>query len=66
LHDKECATAYGAKSTPALLVFRKFDNSPVIFDGSSWETNPVVEWLTGSAVPTLIEFSEEYIEPIFG
>jgi hypothetical protein len=65
LNDKECATSYGAQATPALLVFRKFDNSPVVFDGT-WELNPAVEWLTGSSVPTLIEFSEEYIEPIFG
>jgi hypothetical protein len=65
LNDKECATSYGAQSTPALLVFRKFDNSPLVFDGS-WETNPIVDWLTTSSVPTLIEFSEDYIEPIFG
>jgi len=65
LNDKECAASYGASATPALLVFRKFDNSPVVFDGT-WETNPVVDWLSSSAVPTLIEFSEDYIEPIFG
>jgi hypothetical protein len=65
LNDKECATSHGAQSTPALLVFRKFDNSPLVFDGS-WETTPIVDWLTASSVPTLIEFSEDFIEPIFG
>lgn len=65
LSDKECATSYGAQSTPAVLVFRKFDNSPLVFDGE-WETEKIVNWLTTSSVPTLIEFSEDYIEPIFG
>jgi len=63
--DAACATSFGAKGTPAVVLFRKFDDSPVVYSGN-WETTPVVDFLVSSSVPTLIEFSEEYIEPIFG
>lgn len=65
INDKECAATFGAASTPALVLFRKFDNSPLVYSGS-WESTPVVDWMVGSSVPTLIDFSEDYIEPIFG
>jgi hypothetical protein len=32
----------------------------------NWEVTPIVDWMLASSVPTLIEFSEDYIEPIFG
>lgn len=65
LNDKECAASYGVNSQPGLVLFRKFDNSPVVYSGS-WESTPVVDWMTALSVPTLIDFSEDYIEPIFG
>lgn len=63
--DKECAASYGASSTPALVLFRQFDTPTVVYSGNQ-ETTPVVDWMLTSSVPTLIEFSEDYIEPIFG
>lgn len=65
INDKECAATYGLNSQPGLVLFRKFDTPTVVYSGS-WETTPVVDWLTGASVPTLIDFSEDYIEPIFG
>jgi protein disulfide-isomerase A1 len=65
LNDKECAASYGANTLPAIVLFRKFDESPLVFSGN-FDTTPIVDWLVGSSVPTLIEFSEDYIEPIFG
>lgn len=65
MNDKECAASFGATNLPALVLFRKFDQSPLVFSGN-WDVTPVVDWLVGSSVPTLIEFSEDYIEPIFG
>lgn len=65
LSDKECASSYGASSTPAVLIFRKFDDSPLVFSGD-WEVQKIVDWLSTASVPTLIDFSEDYIEPIFG
>ena len=64
LNDKDCATRYGAPF-PGVVLFRKFDNSPLIYTGSL-ESTPIVDWMTASSIPTLIEFSEDYIEPIFG
>ena len=63
--DVASATQYGVSNTPAVVVFRKFDNSPVVFTGN-FEATPIVDFLLASSVPTLIEFSEDYIEPIFG
>lgn len=65
INDKECAASFGASSTPALVLFRKFDENTLVFSGN-WESTPVVDWLVGASVPTLIDFSEDYIEPIFG
>lgn len=65
MNDKDCAAAHGASSTPALVFFRQFDTPTVVYEGN-WETTPVVDFLLTSSVPTLMEFSEEYIEPIFG
>jgi hypothetical protein len=45
-------------------LFRKFDESPLIYSGE-WKSSDVASFLSTSSVPTLIEFSEEYIEPIF-
>ncbi len=64
LHDKECAASFGA-AHPSVVLFRQFDNSPVVYAGS-FETQAIVDWMTAHSVPTLIEFSEDYIEPIFG
>jgi protein disulfide-isomerase A1 len=60
----ECARAHGAKQN-SITVFRTFDNSPVHYEGDS-STQSVQAFMDKSAVPQLIEFSEDYIEPIFG
>jgi len=65
VNEKACAEIHGAKGFPALVLFRQFDESPLHYSGN-WETTPVVDWLLASSTPTLIEFSEDYIEPIFG
>lgn len=63
--DKACASSNGADTTPALVVFRKFDTPTVTYHGN-FEVAPIVEFLENTSVPTLIDFSEDYIEPIFG
>ncbi len=63
--DKECASQNGAQATPGLVLFRKFDSPKVAFSGN-FETTPVIDFLLAQSVPILIEFSEDYIEPIFG
>lgn len=65
MEDKECAASYGASATPALVLFRQFDSPVVVYSGN-WETTPVIDFMMANSVPTLIEFSEDYIEPIFG
>lgn len=63
--ETSCAEKFGAKSTPAVVLFRKFDESPLAFSGTL-SSGAVVSWMQDSSVPTLIDFSEDYIEPIFG
>jgi protein disulfide-isomerase A1 len=65
INDKECAASHGVKDTPAYVLFRKFDESPLTYNGDV-EVSEIVNWATKSSVPTVIEFSEDYIEPIFG
>lgn len=65
LGDKECAQSFGASSWPALVAFRKFDEPKVAYSGE-WTSDNIIAWLSASSVPTLITFSEDYIEPIFG
>lgn len=60
-----CGGAFGGNS-PALVLFRKFDESPVVYNGAISDVESLLPWLQAQSVPTLIEFSEEYIEPIFG
>lgn len=48
-----------------LILFRQFDESPLIYSGA-FELAAIVDWMVKSSVPTLIEFSEDFIEPIFG
>jgi hypothetical protein len=65
IDDKSCAASYGASSGPTVTVIRKFDESPISYSGN-WETAPLVDFLSAASIPTLIDFSEDYIEPIFG
>jgi protein disulfide-isomerase A1 len=65
LNDKECAGSHGAEGPHSLVLFRQFDTSPLVYSGN-WEVTPIVDWMLASSVPTVIEFSEDYIEPIFG
>jgi len=65
IDNKECAVALGAGDYPAVGLFRKFDESP-LFEKGSWDASQIVEWAQALSVPTVIDFSEEFIEPIFG
>lgn len=62
--DKDCAAAWGADSLPAMVLHRKFDESPLVSNNFAFDA--AKQWLKSSSVPILIEFSEDYIEPIFG
>lgn len=60
----DCAATHGAKSH-GISIFRSFDASPIHYSGED-STAAISAWMEASAIPTLIEFSEDYIEPIFG
>lgn len=61
--DESCADAVGV-SAPGVSVSRRFDDSPVAYSGEA-KKDDIVSWAKSSAVPKLITFSEDYIEPIF-
>jgi len=48
LDDKECGAKFGVTSTPALVVFRHFDNPVEIYEGK-WEVFPLIDFLIGSS-----------------
>ena len=60
----DCAASNGAKSH-SIMVTRNFDESPIYYNGES-NTGDIQNWLDLSAIPVVIEFSEDFIEPIFG
>lgn len=61
--DDSCAGTVGV-TAPGVGITRSFDDSPVAFTGAA-EADAIVDWAKASAVPKLITFSEDYIEPIF-
>jgi len=60
----DCAAAHGA-SEKSVAFFRSFDESPVHYEGPA-ESDSLKAFGDSSSLPTMIEFSEDYIEPIFG
>jgi protein disulfide isomerase len=66
--DKECA-AHFKTSAPGIALIRTFDDSPLSYvatDGEPMAVSDIVSFAVGNSVPTLITFSEDYIDPIFG
>lgn len=59
----ECAADHGV-TAPGVAVFRNFDEPKVVYDGEM-DSDKVVMWMKGQSTPTIFEFSEDYIEPIF-
>lgn len=49
---------------PGIAIFRQFDDPVVVYTGEV-RVGDLKSFVASSSVPTLIEFSEEYIEPIF-
>ena len=68
MNDEACGISIGVTSFPGIALFRKFDTSPLFYSpdlSESWRPALLLGWMQAAAVPQLIEFSEEYIEPIF-
>lgn len=51
-------------TAPGVALYRKFDEPVVVHSGEIAESE-LKAFIASSSVPTLIEFSDEYIEPIF-
>lgn len=64
LDDAECAAKYKAVF-PAVVLFRKFEESPLLYDGAAGK-DYLEAWIKLYKVPTVFEFTEEEIEAIFG
>lgn len=60
----ECAVEHGTKPH-SISIFRNFDKSPLHYSGEH-NSAAILSWTETSSIPTVIEFSEDFIEPIFG
>lgn len=60
----DCAADWGATAN-SISVLRNFDDSPVHYTGLA-ELDAITSFMENQSVPTLIEFTEDHIEPIFG
>jgi len=61
--DVSCGEKFGLAASGVALS-RRFDDSPLQYSGDL-TTEALVKWGTGSSVPILITFSDDYVEPIF-
>lgn len=61
--DADATLPEGA-SRPGVVVFRNFDEPTVVFSGD-FTAKALAKFVTEAGIPTFIEFSDEYIEPIF-
>jgi protein disulfide-isomerase A1 len=64
LDDTVLAKELTGKDQPAAVLFRKFDQPTVVFNGE-FKKETLKEFLDANSVPTLIEFSDEYVDAIF-
>lgn len=62
-HNADAKLPEGA-SRPAVVVYRDFDE-PVVVHSGDFTKSAIADFVSSSSVPTLIEFSDEFIEPIF-
>lgn len=60
----DCAGDYGV-TAPGIAIIKTFDEPKVAYSGDDWENDKVIEWMNGHITPTIFEFSDDYIEPIF-
>lgn len=63
LHNPTGSAPEGV-STPGVVIFRHFDE-PVVKHTGAFTVEALKSWIGTASVPTLIEFADEYIEPIF-
>lgn len=47
-----------------MAIFRTFDKSPVHYKGDLSE-KAIANWMEKTSLPTLVEFSAEYVQPVF-
>lgn len=62
-HNADASLPEGLQR-PGVAVYRKFDE-PVVVHSGDMTKDAISSFVSTSSVPTLIEFGEEYIEPIF-
>lgn len=62
--SSECANEFNAKHD-SLAIFRTFDKSPLHLEKVERTQEAIQEWMEKSALPTLIDFANEYVEPVF-
>jgi protein disulfide-isomerase A1 len=59
----DAASKHGVTG-PKVVLFRKFDEPKVEFSGA-WESAAIAAFVEENSVPTLVHFSDDFIEPIF-
>ena len=64
LNDEECAKSFGLTATPGFVLFRKFDEPSIVYEGEM-TSKSLISWISRSSFPLVIVFNETYIEPVF-
>ena len=64
LNDQECAKSFGLTTTPGFVLFRKFEEPSIVYEGEM-TSKSLISWISRSSFPLVILFNETYIEPVF-
>lgn len=63
--DAACAKEFGANA-PGVVFFRKFEENTVVYTSGEATLDALTTFVKPLMVPTVFEFSEDQVEPIFG
>lgn len=64
VHTSSSSSLPEGLTAPGVAIFRQFDE-PVVVHTGQVEKSALKSFISSASVPTLIEFSEDFIEPIF-
>jgi len=62
--DTSCADLLGLSKTPGIGLTRRFDDSPIAYTDEP-NKQKIIDWARSYMTPSMMVFSEEFIEPIF-
>ena len=64
--DEAAAAKYEVASIPSIVLFKKYDEGKIVYDGGLTDTKGLRNFVKEKSLPSVIEFSQEMAKQIFG